>query len=158
MDGIRQYLLSVVAAALLCTVVTNILGKKGMLSAAVKLIAGIFMAATIAAPLVKLQVDNLIDFTGDYLEDSRYITAQGQEMVRESLVQGIKAQTAAYILDKAESLGADLCVEVSVSEDELPVPNSVQISGNISPYGKSVLSAWMQNDLGIPVGEQIWTG
>ena len=60
-------------------------------------------------------------------------------------------------MDKAESLGAELTVEVTLSDDELMVPCAVKLSGAISPYAKKVLSDTIAKDLGIQVEEQIWT-
>ena len=43
MDAIREYLIGVVAAALLCGVITTLIGTKGTVGVAVKLVSGLLM-------------------------------------------------------------------------------------------------------------------
>lgn len=158
MDEIRAYLLRITAAALLCGILTKILGKKGMLTTTVKLITGVFMALTVVGPLVSIRLDTLDEFTEGISYDASAAVAEGEISAMETMSEIIKQQTQAYILDKAETLGAQLSVEVILSEDTPPVPCAVRITGKISPYGKSVLSAYINDDLGIGVEDQIWTG
>lgn len=158
MDEIRAYLLRITAAALLCGILTKILGKKGMLTTTVKLITGVFMALTVVGPLVSIRLDTLDEFTEGISYDASAAVAEGEISAMETMSEIIKQQIQAYILDKAETLGAQLSVEVILSEDTPPVPCVVRITGKISPYGKNVLSAYINDDLGIGVEDQIWTG
>lgn len=77
-------------------------------------------------------------------------------MASEELRTIIKSRVEAYILDKAESYGAKLKVEVMLSEDQVPVPMSVRITGSISPYGKKMVTQLIREDLGIASEEQVW--
>ena len=70
----------------------------------------------------------------------------------------IKRRTAAYILDKAKNLGADLMVEVTLNDEIPPVPCAVRLRGIITPYAKKVLSETIFRDLGIKTEEQTWIG
>jgi hypothetical protein len=60
-------------------------------------------------------------------------------------------------LDKAESLGAELTVEVMLDDSQIPIPTKVRIRGNISPYNREKLSSIIERDLGIPTEAQIRT-
>lgn len=158
MESIRNYLLGITAAALVCSILTRLLGSKGLLGTAVKLLAGIFMALTVVSPWVNIRLTSLGDFTQGISYDASAAAADGENSAMEAMAEIIKQQTQAYILDKAESLGAQLSVEVTVSGDDLPVPCAVRLEGQISPYAKSALSTCIAEDLGISVEEQIWIG
>ena len=73
------------------------------------------------------------------------------------LAQFIKERTQSYILDKAQSLNAVLDVEVTLSDDEIPVPVKVCITGKVSPYARGRLENLIIEDLGIEKENQIWT-
>jgi len=72
------------------------------------------------------------------------------------MAQSIIDSTRAYILEKAETFGAELTVEVMLDDSSIPVPSGVRIRGNISPYNREKLGSIIQRDLGIPTEAQIW--
>lgn len=154
-DLIREYLIRVTAAALICGVATKLI-HKGVIGSVIKLSAGIFMALTVISPLINIQLDSIADFTFDIQSAADAAAAEGEISAREAMAQIISEQTAAYILNKAETLGAMLTVEVTVSEDEYQIPSAVKIEGSVSPYAKSVLSAYISENLGISTEEQTW--
>ena len=153
---IGKYLLSIVGAALLCGIATNLLGDKGALGAAVKLLAGIYMTLTVIAPWGQFSLDEVTDLKEQITADGEQITLSGQNAARDAMAESIIASTRTYILDKAESLGAELTVEVMLDDSQIPVPNGVRIRGNISPYNREKLSSIIETDLGIPTEAQIW--
>ncbi len=157
MDGIRTYLLQITAAAMLCGIVTGILGKKGMLGTTVKLLSGIFMALAVVSPWLNLRLDSLQSFMGSISFDASSAVAEGEFSATQEMKAIIKQKVEAYILDKADSLGAEINANVSLCGDAMPAPNGVTISGKFSPYAKSVLSAYIADDLGIDLEDQIWT-
>lgn len=151
-----KYLLSVVGAALLCGIVTNLLGEKGAMGAAVKLLAGIYMTLTIITPWGDLRLDELSQLKDQITADGERITLSGQNATRDAMAESIIANTRTYILDKAETFGAELTVEVMLDDSTIPVPCGVRIRGSISPYNREKLSSIIQRDLGIPTEAQIW--
>lgn len=156
MGSIREYLMQVTAVAIICGIVTAIVGKKGTGGAVIRLMTVLFMAMTILGPFASLKVSQFTDFFTDIQVDSDAIVSAGSESSREKIGEVIKEKIQAYILDKAADLGADLTVQVTISADALPVPTSVQLRGAVSPYAKSKLSQYIQQDLGIPLEEQEW--
>lgn len=157
MDMLRQYFLSVTAAALICGIVTGLLGKKGTAAAFIKLIAGMFLAFTVINPLARLEWDRLTDYVDDISVDSSAAVGAGTAAAQNAFRDGIKAQTEAYILDKAAAWDAGLTVEVSLSNTDPPVPVAVFLSGQVSPYAKAQLAQMMEQELGISKEDQIWT-
>lgn len=156
-EDIRNYLFSVVAAALICGIVKRLLGDKGIQGAVAKLLTGIFLALTVVSPLKKVSVGHLTDIMEDYRKDGLSAAAMGEEMTRQALAQSIKAKSEAYILDKAAALEVTLEVEVEVTDEDLPVPCQVYMKGRVSPYAKNKLSGIITDDLGIEKEHQIWT-
>jgi hypothetical protein len=60
-------------------------------------------------------------------------------------------------LDKAQALNTALEVEVTLSDDEIPIPVKVRLSGKVSPYAKGRLQQIISEELGIERENQIWT-
>ena len=158
MESVRGYLLSVTAAALCCGILSSVLGKKGLTGSTVKFLCGIVMLLTVVGPLLNIQIGDLENSFKELSLDADNVAAFGQEAALNEYAAIIKERTAAYILDKAESLGAELTVEVTLSDDDLLVPCAVKLSGTVSPYGKKVLAETIAKDLGIQEEAQTWTG
>lgn len=156
MEQIRQYLLSVIGAAILCGIVNSLIGKKSAHAAIIKLISGLCMTFTVISPLLKVQMNDYSDYFNSFADDAEKVVASGEEIAAKELRAIIKGRTEAYILDKAASLGLDVEVEVTLSNDIPPLPCAVTISGSASPYSKNALAQYIANDLGIPKEDQIW--
>lgn len=157
MEGIRQYLLTIVAAAIVCSVVTNIVGKNGANAAVVKLLTGLFLAVTVISPWTKMQIIDFSAYADGLSAQAEDAAAYGESIANEEMSAIIKSRTEAYILDKAASLGLDLTVEVTVSGSNPPQPYTVTIHGAAAPYAKQQLQNMIANDLGIPEENQLWT-
>lgn len=158
MSDICHYLIGVVVAGLICSIVTLIVGKKGLVGTVIRLLTGLMMALVVVGPWTNLCIDDVFGWTGDISVDADDIVADGENMALEAYRQGIILRTRSYILEKAKALDCDLQVEVILSDDETPVPEQVRIGGRVSPYAKKVISTMLTNDLGIDQEAQIWTG
>lgn len=158
MEFLRQYLLRIVAAALLGGMVRALLPKEGTVGAMTRLMTGLLLTAVVIAPLTKISLDSWQDFFLDLDTDAQAAVAQGEAATRDSLQAIIKSRVEAYILDKADSFGATLTVEVTMDEGTPPLPAQVRLGGSISPYGRAELETCMQEELGIAKEQIIWTG
>lgn len=157
MESIRAYILSVVAASILSSILLQLIGKKSSYAAIIRLISGIFLAVTVASPWAKLQISNLSDYIGDIEADAGAAAAAGEEALKEELAAIIKGKSEAYILDKATSMGLDIGVEVTLDDSAPPVPCSVTITGSISPYQKQKLQKVIAEEIGILEEYQKWS-
>ena len=156
MEDIRQYLLSIVAAAIVSALAINMIGKKGIYTTVVKLLAGLFLSITIISPWTKLQLQDLSSYFSDLELDAEDIVSEGEDMAVSATASIIKEQVTAYILDKASSLGLNLEVEVTMTESSPPVPSAVALKGTASPYAKQHLQQIITDELGIPEENQSW--
>lgn len=158
MAEIREYLIGVTAAAILCGIVTSISGEKGLLGSVIKLLTGLLMALALVSPWVSIPLEDLFGWTETIKADSSAIVRQGQSVGEESYRRVIKERLEAYILDEAKSLGLDLSVSVTLSEDAVPVPIGAELAGSVSPYFKQRMTLFMSDELGIRRENQIWLG
>ena len=157
MEGLRQYVISVTTAAIVCGMLTAML-KKGAMQSLVKLLCGFFLAFSFLNPIGRLELKALPEDLGlDYREASD-AAQEGERYTRNSIAEIIKEQTEAYILDKAAELGLSLEAEVFLSGDEIPVPESVRFTGQASEIERRRMEMILEKDLGIAKENQTGTG
>lgn len=157
MEGLRQYILSVVAAALICSLVSCVM-PQGKARQLLRLLCGAVLTTVVLGPLMGIDNIPLSDFLEQWEVDAAYYTDQGEQMTQDALAESIKGQTEAYILDKADALGTAIQAEVTLSQSDPPVPVSVTLTGEASPYVRSRLEAILESDLGIAKENLKWTG
>ncbi len=153
---IKNYLLSVTAAALLCSIATKLIGAGSAHKQLIQTAAGLILLFTVIQPLAQIRLDNPLDWVYDFSNQASDAAQTGQLQANSELSACIKQQAEAYILDKAASYGAEVQVEVILREDALPVPVSVIITADVSPYVKVQLRNMLEQDFGITGENQIW--
>ena len=151
-----KYLLSVISAAVICSVAMNIFEKNSTFRTMGRLLSGIFLTITVISPLFKLELPNINEYR-DILEGyQESIIAEGEDFYQKERREIIIQRTEAYILDKAVALGAEVEVTVRLSDVDPPIPEFVELSGTASPYIRSAMETMIAQDLGIPKERQIW--
>lgn len=155
---IREYLIGVTAAALVCGVVRTFISEKSALGETVRMLLGILMLLVVIQPVFGISMDGFSHWTENISVDAQSIVTHAESASKEEFHQRIKKETRAYILSKADSLGAKLEVEVELSDELLPKPIAVRIMGAVSPYAKQSLMRMIENDLGIDREAQQWIG
>ena len=153
MEALRQYVISVVAAAMLCGIVVRLF-PNGSGKQMGKLICGLFLAYTVLSPISRVDFSNLPDFSLGYMGDAKDAASMGENLARDSMADIIKEETEAYILDKAAALGADVSARFALDEQDLP--RTVTLTGSCTPAQKQALARVLAEDLGIPEERQIW--
>lgn len=157
MDSIRQYLLTITAAAVVCSMANVLAGKKGTSAAVIKLLSGLFMTLCVISPLVKLEKIDFGIFTDGLAAEAAQTASYGEIMAKDAAGEIIKARTQAYILDKAASMNLDVAVEVMLDSENPPKPCAVTIEGDVSPYSKEILSQYIADNLSIAKEDQQWS-
>ena len=157
MEVLGCYILSVTSAAILFSILHSMLDKKSSSAVLLQLIGGLFLTFTIISPVADIKFDSLFDFPPDYISQGNLLSAQGRKTTQDQLREIIKQRSEAYILDKAMSYQTPIHVEVSLRQDETPVPTAVRLQGSITPYAKSAMQQRLQDEIGIPRENQIWT-
>lgn len=153
MIGFRQYLLRVISISLLCSILPLIAGSgnKKML----RLICSICLTIVIIGPVLDLDSELSVN---DLFPDgaAHSIAEQGKLHSIDAMAAIIKENTEAYILDKAELLGAQLHITVEVYGEEVPVPVSAILRGDITWDQRTQLEEILAGELGIPKEAQQW--
>lgn len=154
MDGIRQWLLGILAAAMGLSLLYALL-PKGAVRAAAKAAGGLILLLAVLGPAAGL---DLSDLAVRYEDLSRDMEQQAETYRREGQAQlelGIRQRTAAYISEKAAQLGLSCHPRVEVTwRDGVPYLGSV----TLDMAENRALSAILEEDLGIPPSEQHWLG
>ncbi|MBE6983357.1 MAG: hypothetical protein E7435_03650 [Ruminococcaceae bacterium] len=156
MEEIRAYILSVVAAAIICGSIRMLFGKKGGITALITALCGIFMTFALISPLRQLDFSVYGDYFSGFMEEAQAVVKEGEIAALQEQRAFIKRETETYILDKAVSLGADISVAVTVSETTPPTPIEITVKGAVSPYVKTVLKDYLKEQFGIPEEAQKW--
>ena len=156
MSHLANYVLSVIAASVIVAIICTLLRNHGGVTSIIKLVCGLFLTFVVINPLIKLDFSGINDYLDSFTLEGLEAASVGENMAREGERDIIISRVQAYILDKADSFGAQLNVEVVLDQDNIPV--SVELNGNISPYAKAQMADILARDLGITKEHQLWIG
>ncbi len=156
MNLIHQYLITLIVAFLIVGILTTLIHKKSASGAMIKLISGIFLAFTMLTPLLKIKIGDLNIYYEGITADAEVAISEGKNMAQEATNKIIKEKLEAYILDKALDYHLEIEVELTLTGSLPSSPDSVKISGNVSPYTKQMMQKFLEEEIGIPTEKQIW--
>ena len=155
-DGLREYVIHLTATVLICSVILRFVNRGGAVKMIIKLLCGIVLAYSMIQPIKQLKLNGFDKITEEFRQDAEQSVEWGKKLSIEAWSQSISQGVETYILEKAKVMGVDLVVEVELSDDEIPVPVAVMLTGDVAPYAKSVLSDTISQDLNIPKENQTW--
>lgn len=153
---LKGYILSIVAAAIVCAVTKGLLNGKTATGRIAGLLSGILMAITVISPLRNITFFGITDYINDLSSDGDTYVMEGKTMAENHTADIIKSQTEAYILDKATRMGLEISVEVELDDNNGSIPCGATVTGTVSPYAKEVLGSYMEDNLGISKEKQRW--
>lgn len=156
MQGLPQYIMTVSAAAAVCAIAKTLVKGNDQVAWLTQMLCGVFMTISIISPLKDIVVQDWSSWAQTVTWQGEAAVEQGSAAMENAMAQGIKSRVEAYISDKSQQLGASLTVSVQLSQDTIPVPVSVTMCGDVSPYVKSQLQRILSEDLGIPKEDQQW--
>ena len=149
----KAYILSVVTVSLVCAVILQMAsGKKEIL----QLVCGVVITLTVLQPVSSIRMEDLWDTSRLLPEPAEDCLTEGKKAAESFREEYITQAFAAYILDKAKTLGADLSAEITVDEDGLPV--FAEMQGIVDEETRQILEQILICDLGITKENQRWTG
>lgn len=157
MGQIRQYLFSIIVSAIICSMLSCLL-ENFKAKEPGRFICGIVLTITVIYPFTNWEKIKFKDSIASYSEEAQEVAALGKEYTYQAKADIIKLETEAYILDKASKLNAAISVSVTIADSGEPVPVSVIISGQVSPYVRNRLEKILEDDLAIAKENQQWSG
>lgn len=155
MTTISSYILRVIAACLICGIVNSI-SMNGFLQKRVKVLCSIFLSIVILTPLLHLNFPDMDTITDDFRENALQAAEEGDRLRKESEREIIIRESEAYILNKANALGIQVSIEITLSADDPPLLDTITFTGDISTAEQIMLSLAAERDLGIPKERQKW--
>ena len=152
----RDYIVRIVAAAMICAAVGILLPPKHAAGQITKLLSGVLLLVTVISPLAGISFRNITDYFDGLSLDADSYVEEGSAAMQEQFAAIIKAESESYILDKAGQMGLQISVEVALDEDNNSIPCGVKVTGQVSAYSKKVLSDYITDTLGIAKEKQVW--
>lgn len=153
MGNWNQYILSLITCSLSCWIITQINtdpGRKELLH----LISGAVLAIVILRPLHEVNYEELLYICIPNDTVSAQVLEDGEKLAAQAKTEYIKSTCEAYILARAEQLGAEIRVNISLDKDLIPI--MAEITGNIDSTVRNQLQDILITDLGIPKEHQKW--
>lgn len=155
MEGLREYLLRLLWAALVCGVV-NRTAKGSVCAPVIRLLCGVFLTVVLVQPLGSFSFDAPLQWTQGLETAAADAVRQGSREAQAQKEAIIKARLEAYIVEKAAQAGASVTADITLGGDGLP--RAVTVTGALSPAAKRKLRQVMTEVLGIPEVRQQWNG
>lgn len=155
MATFQQYILSVVAAASICGILSSLV-RNTSANALVNLVCGLILTLTVIRPIADIDLSVLETWESSFKQDASYYRDLGTEEVKQAISERIKAESEAYVLAEATRLNADISVEILLDEES--IPKLVYLRGNISPSARQQMEAFLETGFAISKENQIWTG
>lgn len=154
MDTIYRYFLCVICTVVLCGILRGLFSSGN--DPLIKFVTGLAVTVVVLSPLLNEKRIDLRISLDDVLSDSQIAVENGVLAAKETSAEFIKEKSEAYVLNKASEFGAQIDVNVTLSDTDLPTPSHIAVSGLISPYAKMRLREYIRDELGIDEDDQEW--
>ncbi len=157
MTGVlANWVRAICGAAVLCSAAMA-LCPEGRVRRVLRLVCGLVMTCALLSPVLEIDLDAYSSAISGYGEAARAAAEGAQAEARELNRAVIEEECAAYILDKARTLGLEGCSASVLAEWDSAgywAPRSCTVT---CPGGYSAaLAAAIEADLGIPRSRQQW--
>ena len=150
-NAVYRFLCCVILCGILCALFPD-----GKIKGLVRTFLGIFLTVILLSSFSVVELPDLEEIKGDYLQQAQTAAFAGEEYTRQQYRELIKQRVEAYILDTARQYGCALTVQVEVDGDGYPV--SAVLWGDIMPAEQKKLETRIAEDLGIAKEDQHWNG
>lgn len=156
MDGIRTWLLAVIAASILCALAERVM-PPGPVKRVGGLTCGLVLLWTILTPLVRPDLGAGRAWLEDYLAGLEQRKTELSAQVAQGRKVLIEQEYAAYIVDKAAEWELNCTARVKCREEEgLYIPDETMVAGPFSDVEQSRLTQMIRDDLGVPAERQTY--
>lgn len=151
----KGYILSIVIAAIICSVLGSILDGNKSAGRIIKMLSGILMVFVLLTPFRDISLASIPNQLEDIADDAKGYVEDGKSSAQYDKGIIIKKRTEAYIVDKAKDMGLDILVEVRLDDDN-SIPCEVILTGNLAPFEKSLICDFIEDKLSITKEHQQW--
>ena len=153
--AVREWLTAIVVVTMLISVVQSLI-PEGSIRKAASFTGGLVLLAALLRPVLGADLEKLDLDLSRYQEEVEQRQTALEETEEKELAARIAERTAAYISDKADTLGltGEIRVKTRTGEAGVPLPWSVEVDCARS----AELESWLEGELGIPKERQVWHG
>lgn len=151
---IRSWLSGLIGAAIFCALASE-LTPKGSVRRVQSALCGIVMVSALLMPLLRIDFADYALNLAQSREETEAVTQRADEVSRELNRRSIETELEAYILDKAQTLGAqvqNVSVSVRWSTEGVWYPVSAELNGEYH----AGLANLIEGELGISKADQSW--
>lgn len=150
----KQYILSIIACVFSCGMIVQILPnskRRTMIHLAFRTV----LVVILLQPLSGIKLGEFLHISSFENDSAELYIQDGEEAARAAKNEYIKSSCEAYILSRAEQLGYELNIQISLDENLLPF--TAEIEGALNENEQMQLQDILTDDLGIPKENQLWT-
>lgn len=155
MEAVASYVFRLVCGAIVCAFILAITGTGGPGGRIRSVLCGMFLAVLAISPLRNLELGKVEFLDPSIASQAEQLAREGEEAAKETMIQIIKDQCRAYILNKGDELALSVEAEVILDPDS-GIPESVRILGDASPYEREALIDYITRTLGIERSRIQW--
>lgn len=155
MEELKGYLLSLITLALLCGILRELVISETAREL-IRLVCGLCMVLTLLRPFSGLSWEIPQWNPEIHREQAKEYVSDGRLASESAFKELIKAETEAYILDRAGQLEAQITVSIRVNAEN--IPDQAVLHGDLSQEQKEKLTHLLETDLGLTKEQQIWSG
>lgn len=156
---LHKWISTLIFTALVCFVMLT-LTPPGRIRKAEELICGLVMITALISLVSGLDMSSYSETLAGYRSKAEELAQSGEEYSENLNRMIIEEKTEAYILDKAESIGASVHsvrVEAKWSGDRCWYPATAVLQSGCTEEEKAQLGRWMESELGITRERQTWS-
>ena len=156
MDGIRTWLLAIIAASILCALAERVM-PPGPVKRVGGLTCGLVLLWTILTPVARPDLGAGRGWLEDYLAALEQREMELSDQVDQGRKVLIEQEYAAYIVDKAAEWELNCTARVKCrAEEDLYIPDETMVAGPFSDVEQSRLTQMIREDLGVPAERQTY--
>ena len=156
LELIRQWLVGITCAAMIAALAEG-LAPPGAVRKVGRFTGGLVLLIAVLKPIAAVDGEALGRTLAEYRLDLSAYSTQLEEENSARMKSIIEEQAAAYIVDKAASLGLSCQVQVEAGESGAwPIPWSVTVTGDLDEGARETLTRQIQEDFAIPAERQVY--
>ena len=156
MTNVKEYILSILAIAVIISIFTRLMTGRKTISAILRTVGSISIILAAISPLIRVRLENMSNYMWSIKSDASYVVEEAKLNAANDTAAIITEKIESYISDKAAAYGADITAVVNISNFDSLIPDSIKINGQLSPHTKEILQNIISEELGIQEEKQIW--
>lgn len=155
MQKLGQYIIALICAAFISGILLSFF-QSGPTRSILRLCCGAFISLTALSLFPNFSIPDLNSFRSHFILEGQQIAAHGEKTAREEIQKNIKRTLEEYICDVAQREGAELQVNIHISDTG--IPEAIQLQGQFVEATQAKLQSMITKDLGIRKEDQEWIG